>query len=336
MTVTCGQDTRTGPGGVSRRRRVQTMPGMPAPMPQPITLHTSAPIPAPVSLPDGHVEFVIGDVHGERAHLTALLRFCAEHFPTATCTSLGDVIDRGPDSIGCLVDTLEYARRGRLPGTDIAFFALPGNHEQMLFAPMFNRDYPKIFFRNGGGWLTPWISTPDDRRGALIRAAVSTGLGAEEARSLIDYGISRWRPGADGRPPIAVFRAIGSLLVMHAGIDPTVPDPVAWARAYNPLLLDDEDNPLWVREAFYDAPTPWPGNWFVVHGHTFEHRIPVGPDHVCKEIGDLRPEGHRLGLDAGSSVTGIVAAAAITNGAVRIITARGGGTNLEKKRPHAG
>ncbi|MBY4638417.1 metallophosphoesterase [Gluconacetobacter entanii] len=291
------------------------------PMPPHITLRVGAALPAPVSLPHGHIEFVIGDVHGERAHLHALWQYCARHFPTATCTSLGDVIDRGPDSIGCLMDVLQYARAGRLAGTDITFHALPGNHEQMLFAPIFNAEYPDIFVAGGGDWLTPWLHPHGDRRSALLEAAIAAGFAPDVARSVLDHGIARWKPGADGRAPIATFRTIGSLLMLHAGINPTVADPVAWARRYNPLHAHDDDNPLWIREEFYTAPNPWPGGWFVAHGHTFEHRIPTTPDGTSKPPGDLRPEGYRLGLDAGSSATGIVAAAAIRNGTVQVITA---------------
>ena len=304
-----------------QEKKRTTMHELP-PMPQHITLRIGAPLPAPVSLPPGHVEFVIGDVHGERAHLHALLRHCARHFPTATCTSLGDVIDRGPDSIGCLMDVLDFARHGKLPGTDIAFHALPGNHEQMLFAPLFNPDYPDIFAGHGGDWLMPWKGAyGGDTCRALVHAAMAAGIAHDAARSMVDYAIARWKPGTDGRPSIATFRTIGSVLLLHAGINPTAPDPVAWARRYNALHAHDDDNPLWIRKVFHTSTTPWPGGWFVVHGHTFEHRIPTARDGTCKPIGTLRPEGYRLGLDAGSSATGIVAAVAITHGAVQIITA---------------
>jgi serine/threonine protein phosphatase 1 len=68
----------------------------------------------------------IGDVHGCLRAWDALLAVVA---PTAGdwIVTLGDYIDRGPDSYGVLNRLLELHRGGRL-------IALSGNHEEMLLA----------------------------------------------------------------------------------------------------------------------------------------------------------------------------------------------------------
>jgi serine/threonine protein phosphatase 1 len=68
----------------------------------------------------------VGDIHGCSAALRALL---AQIGPSAndTIVTLGDYIDRGPDSRGVLDQLIALKSRCHL-------IALLGNHEQMLFA----------------------------------------------------------------------------------------------------------------------------------------------------------------------------------------------------------
>ncbi|HKR00056.1 MAG TPA: metallophosphoesterase family protein [Pyrinomonadaceae bacterium] len=71
--------------------------------------------------------FVVGDVHGRRAQLSALLDALPR---TATCDTLvflGDLIDRGPDAPGVVADVLKLRREN--PEHVVT---LRGNHEQMM------------------------------------------------------------------------------------------------------------------------------------------------------------------------------------------------------------
>jgi len=91
-------------------------------------------------------DFVVGDLHGCLDLLDEQLD--RQHFDTQRdrLFSVGDLADRGPNSLGCL-------RLLRQPW----FYAVVGNHEDMLLSHFFLRgsDYhrPSDFSRNGGDWV---------------------------------------------------------------------------------------------------------------------------------------------------------------------------------------
>jgi serine/threonine protein phosphatase 1 len=97
----------------------------------------------------------IGDIHGCSAALNAILESIAPR-PEDTIVTLGDHLDRGPDSRGVVNLLIALAQRCRL-------IPLQGNHEEMLFAAMEGRsdfDYWMKFggdrtldsYRDPGGW----------------------------------------------------------------------------------------------------------------------------------------------------------------------------------------
>jgi serine/threonine protein phosphatase 1 len=106
----------------------------------------------------------IGDIHGCRLALTTLLDAIAPT-PDDTLVTLGDYIDRGPDSRGVLDEVIALSGRCRL-------VPLLGNHEEMLLLGQINSDVLKSWLSCGGveavrsyGWtpggprrsLTEWI-----------------------------------------------------------------------------------------------------------------------------------------------------------------------------------
>lgn len=111
----------------------------------------------------------IGDIHGCGAALSTLIEAIAPS-PEDTLITLGDYIDRGPDSRGVLDLLIALAGRCRL-------VPLLGNHEEMLVAAV--RDHPAFtrWLFNGGlellasygvaggweyrpGWLTTVLPKP--------------------------------------------------------------------------------------------------------------------------------------------------------------------------------
>ena len=74
------------------------------------------------SNPDGR-DFVVGDLHGCRAMLDTLLDHVCFDPSRDRLFSVGDLVDRGPDSVGCLELLLEPW-----------FFPVLGNHDAMLLA----------------------------------------------------------------------------------------------------------------------------------------------------------------------------------------------------------
>lgn len=70
----------------------------------------------------------IGDIHGCRAALEALVAL-VDPGPADTVVTLGDYVDRGPDSRGVIALLLELTRRCRL-------VPLLGNHESQMLAAL--------------------------------------------------------------------------------------------------------------------------------------------------------------------------------------------------------
>lgn len=74
----------------------------------------------------------IGDIHGCSTALTTLLRLI-DPGPSDLIVTLGDYVDRGPDSRGVLECLLDLERRGGL-------LPILGNHEQMMLDAWERRD----------------------------------------------------------------------------------------------------------------------------------------------------------------------------------------------------
>jgi serine/threonine protein phosphatase 1 len=78
----------------------------------------------------------IGDIHGNRAALHDLLTTVSSAVREGdTVVFLGDYIDRGPDSRGCLVDLIDF--RDRRGEADVVF--LRGNHEDWFLRTLHDR-----------------------------------------------------------------------------------------------------------------------------------------------------------------------------------------------------
>ena len=103
-------------------------------------------------------DFIVGDLHGFLDLFQAELE--RHNFDPAfdRVFSVGDLIDRGPDSMGCL-------RLLKQPW----FHAVRGNHEQMLLGHLSPESLSSeasalnssTFLQHGGAWVTT-LSAPDD------------------------------------------------------------------------------------------------------------------------------------------------------------------------------
>lgn len=95
-------------------------------------------------------DFVVGDIHGMFPHLRALLGQLGFDGLSDRLFSVGDLIDRGPESKEAVI-WLEYPW----------FHAVRGNHEQFVL----DSDDPEqldVWMRyNGGGW---WVTLTDEER----------------------------------------------------------------------------------------------------------------------------------------------------------------------------
>lgn len=87
-------------------------------------------------------DFVVGDLHGCRSMLERLLVHVQFDPSRDRVFATGDLVDRGPDSLG----TLQLLR-------EPWFYSVLGNHDAMLLAylgRLDNRGYAKAFVLNGG------------------------------------------------------------------------------------------------------------------------------------------------------------------------------------------
>lgn len=98
-------------------------------------------------------DFVIGDLHGRfdlfRKFFDNMVDVCVDRV-----FSVGDLIDRGPDSLSCL-QLLE----------EPWFFAVKGNHEQLMEDWMTGGPTGPWWDFNGGGWF---FDLPDDKKEKVV------------------------------------------------------------------------------------------------------------------------------------------------------------------------
>jgi serine/threonine protein phosphatase 1 len=244
--------------------------------------------PIDARIPDGHIIYAIGDIHGERALLDQLLHRIAEDVAirgagqAATIIFMGDYIDRGPDSRG----VLERLSAAPPPGMQWRF--LRGNHEQALLDFLENPEATATWLRFGGvetlasyGVLAP-PGTLDPRR---LRAVADMLAERLPPRHLAFLQASE------------MMVVIGDYVFVHAGIDPALP-----LDQQRPADL------LWMREGFIDRPIG--GNHVVVHGHTIVEAPLIA--------------GNRIAIDTGAYATGQLTAVVLVGRERRILQTRAG------------
>lgn len=87
--------------------------------------------------------FVVGDIHGEITMLNDKLSEIGFDKESDTLISVGDLIDRGEDSLACLALIQEPW-----------FKSVRGNHEELMINSVLHEDDNHIacWIQNGGGW----------------------------------------------------------------------------------------------------------------------------------------------------------------------------------------
>jgi serine/threonine protein phosphatase 1 len=187
---------------------------------------------APATLPAGERLYAIGDIHGCLGKLTALHSFIAADLAArparARLVHLGDVIDRGPDSAGCIEAVLGFAA---CPVT-----TLMGNHEDTANDALAGASHACTDWLHTGGAaaLRSWGVDPDGPRSGW-----TAGIPAAHLQFMA------------GLP---LYLEAGPYLFVHAGIRPGLP-PVSQLH----------DDLLRIRRSFLDSEAdhgrivgPWP------------------------------------------------------------------------------
>lgn len=208
--------------------------------------------------------YAIGDIHGCADELKILLgkirddHAAREEKPTAI-VSLGDLIDRGPDSRG----VIEQFMTLDMPNTSVHVIA--GNHEEMLLTGI--TENPSVlpdWLRYGGyAFCESYGITASDLMGVddeTIRTMIRRAVPEDHIRFL-ENTLERVR--------------FGDYLLVHAGIDPERP------------IEEQESRDLrWIRDAFLNSDKDF--GVVVVHGHTVADDVELRPNRIGLDTGAYR------------------------------------------------
>jgi len=127
-------------------------------------------------------DFFLGDLHGMYDALTDGLRVCGFRTDCDRLISVGDLIDRGPESMAAL-SLIE----------EPWFYAVRGNHEQMMLDAYAAEDssFASSWKANGGRWFD---ALPDDMRDHVVALAarLPIAISVQYGKRLIGVVHAEW------------------------------------------------------------------------------------------------------------------------------------------------
>ncbi|MFZ2102971.1 MAG: metallophosphoesterase family protein [Oricola sp.] len=221
------------------------------------------------------VLYAIGDVHGRRDLLEALLAAIGDDARSRSeevrIVFLGDVIDRGPESRQALELVIETLRQS--PGSRLIL----GNHEEFLLRfldPAEDRERVAVRWLQNGGLAT----------------LASYGFGHGEHIDTIATSFAREFPAHVEALRNAEWRVeTERYFLVHGGVDPALP-----------LAEQDPETTRWIRHDFLDFGSPL--ERIVVHGHT-------PTDSALPEV-----HSNRIAVDTGAVFSGHLTCAVLDDG----------------------
>lgn len=255
---------------------------------------------------------VVGDIHGRSDLLAALIDEAAREpklRDKRAIVFLGDLVDRGPDSLGAI--DLAMAAKARV-GADESI-ALMGNHETMMRLAL----DPESLQDDAIDAFETWMANGGDRTVAEFLKIRQQPKNLDdlltEARASLPPRVLAWLSSL--RPS---WRS-GQVLFVHAGVNPQVELETFLAVPWNMALdkLEEDRHWAWVRRPFLEhRPIDGFSGFFVVHGHTPNdaRRDPSHADQIAQ---------FRLNLDAGSAMTGVAKMALLRDSQAEVISAGG-------------
>jgi serine/threonine protein phosphatase 1 len=230
-------------------------------------------------VPPDHRVYAIGDIHGRRDLLDALLdqieKDCLGTPQTIILVFLGDYVDRGPDSKGVIDRLLTLPARFEKK-------VLRGNHDQAL-----------LDFLADAAAYESWCDFGADE------TLISYGVRPPRNHSLSTFGDARDRFAAalpadhlHFLQTLPLSWEFGDYFFAHAGVRPGAP-----------LNEQKEDDLLWIREEFLNSSEDF--GKVVVHGHT-------PTDSPVKRT-------NRIGVDTGAYLTGRLTAVVLEGQSQRFL-----------------
>src|SRR5436190_5103830 len=261
--------------------------------------------PAPFAL-NGETVFAVGDVPGCAEELANLLdtigSLARGGDEPRRLVYLGDLIDRGPDTLGVLRLWAEDAKARGVDRID----RIIGNHEILMLLAM----------RGGlraARASTMWLATR--MGGTTMLAEMRAAVRDPAAPPSYELAIA-----ALGREIVDLLLTqrshlrLGNALFVHGGLDGRR-DPDSFLAP--PWTAGVNARWAWITRGFLDWQEGF-GGTLVVHGHT-----PPAKHRLFSQMEDPHILLHdRLSLDGGSAVTGLVIAAEIRDGHYRLLKAR--------------
>ena len=241
------------------------------------------------SVPSGLRVYAVGDIHGEAGRLAELLRTveadAAEAPGDRLLVTLGDYVDRGPDSRE-VIDILEDE-----PLSGFRYVHLIGNHEQMMLDFLDDPENGPRWLMNGGD-ATCRSYGIDPLGGHWDAGGADSSSRLDELRR----GLEEALPVTHRRflDALALHHREGDYLFVHAGLRPN-----------RPLAVQDPEDLIWIRDPFlYSARDH---GFVVVHGHT-----PTSEP-------DRQP--NRIGIDTGACYGGRLSCLVLETNEQRILQA---------------
>jgi serine/threonine protein phosphatase 1 len=203
--------------------------------------------------------YVIGDIHGRLDLLDRMIDVIRsdveEHGAEALTVTLGDYIDRGPNSRG----VLDRLASNPFP---TPYIALKGNHEALLEAFLADPAVAKHWRAVGGAETLHSYGVPAsgimfERNYAEAAERLRDALPQEHMRFLLS---------------MKTWLSHGRYFLCHAGIRPGVP-----------LERQEEEDLLWIRGDFLTTKIDF--GKIVVHGHTPRLEPEVLPNRINVDTG---------------------------------------------------
>lgn len=235
--------------------------------------------------------FVIGDIHGERALLDALLAALPFIAPDDTLVFLGDYVDRGPDSRG-VIETLR-----RLPEKIVGkVVLLRGNHEDALLRTVEDGD-PSFLLPPGNGVIPTFHSFTD-----RPPPAPGEQLSPDEFNAFFDIGT--WLPAPVQRwmRDLPLWYRDARATYVHAGLE-------GEGTVWNLPETSSARSLLWQREPDFFAAYAGPP---LVFGHTPTADLP--PEEPGRTA--VWRRGPLFGIDTGAGKGGPLSCLELPSGTV--------------------
>ena len=204
--------------------------------------------------------YAIGDIHGRSDLLDQLVQAIAcdlkvHPVEKALAVTLGDYVDRGPNSSG----VLERLISNPFP---CEYIPLKGNHKSLLESFLTDPSVGEHWRRLGGletlvSYRVPVRALMVGKDYAQAAQALRAALPPEHVRFIVSLRLSL---------------PLGRYFLCHAGVRPGIP-----------LERQSEEDLLWIRGQFLQSTTDFGS--IVVHGHTPAEKPEVLPNRINVDTG---------------------------------------------------